>query len=228
MHEVHAPALAKSRWLWHGATMQTHVLAAANPHPELQTFEPIQTTNPLLVHRPALPTEHDVNTLVAEPRPGVGNLPDPQPQCRLILRLGPPVEGSSRELGQVTGLACARLEPLLDPADQRTAPGRLQSFFRTTSPRMCLSRVRSATTRLRRAFSSRSCSSSRSAVFRGALPLRRDGPCRVHPGHGRGTPPPQLHPSPPRRQRSRQPADEPCHGAAGRHRRTRSTSRSGS
>ena len=40
-----------------------------------------------------------------------------------------------------------------------TAPSP-QSFFRTTSPRMCLSSVRTGTRRLRRAFSSRSCRSS--------------------------------------------------------------------
>src|SRR6056297_1037573 len=145
------------------------MLASADPHPQLQTLEPIQAPHALLVHRPALTTQHDVNTLVAESWSGISDLPYPQPECRLILRFALAVIRSTGKLCQSARPDCAYLKLLLDPANQRTALGWLQSFFRTTSPRMCLSRVRSATTRFSRAFSSRSCRSSRNSV-RSSLP----------------------------------------------------------
>jgi hypothetical protein len=67
--------------------MQAHVLAPPDAHPELQAFQPIKAPNTLLVHRPALATKHHMNALVAEARSCVGDLADPQPQCRLVPRL---------------------------------------------------------------------------------------------------------------------------------------------
>ncbi len=51
MHKVHAPAFAGRRRLRHGTTMQAHVLASPDTHPELQAVEPIQATHSLLVYR---------------------------------------------------------------------------------------------------------------------------------------------------------------------------------
>src|ERR1700694_61275 len=58
----------------------------------------------------------------------------------------------------------AHLELLMDPQGELTPSCRPQVFFLSTSCRMCRSRVRSATRRFNRAFSSRNCLSWRSSL----------------------------------------------------------------
>src|SRR5580658_342864 len=144
--------------------MQAHVLATSHAHAYLQAFQPVPTMDALLVHPPALTTEHHVDTQVPEAGPRMCDLPDPQAQRRLISRLALAIPSSVRELGEPNRLAHTQRVTLPNPLGQRATARWPQSFFRTTSPRMCLSRVRSATRRLRRAFSSRSWRSSRISV----------------------------------------------------------------
>lgn len=61
MNEVHTPALVRSLGLRHRSTMQAHVLATTHPHADLQDFLPIPSIHTLLVHRPSLTAQHDVN-----------------------------------------------------------------------------------------------------------------------------------------------------------------------
>jgi hypothetical protein len=56
-----------------------------------------------------------------------------------------------REVGQPQGPAHLHAVPLQNPLGQRTTARWPQSFFWTTSPRMCLSSVSSATRRFKRA-----------------------------------------------------------------------------
>jgi hypothetical protein len=44
-----------------------HVLAPTDPHAQLQSVQPIETSDALLVHGPALTTQHDVDALITEP-----------------------------------------------------------------------------------------------------------------------------------------------------------------
>ena len=136
--------------------MQAHVFATTHTHADLQALEAIPTVHALAVHLPALSSQHDVDTLIAEARSDVGDLADAKSQCRLIsgLALGiPPVMG---KLPQLDRLAYAHRVALPHPLGQRASARWPQSFFRTTSPRMCLSSVSSATRRFSLAFSSRS------------------------------------------------------------------------
>lgn len=112
--------------------------------------------NPFPVHRPTLPTQHHVDPQVAEARPCLSDLPYPVAQGGLIPCLALAVPRATRERRQIAGTGYRHAEATVDPAGYLPPLGRLQSFFRTTSPRMCLSSVRSATSRFRRAFSSRS------------------------------------------------------------------------
>src|SRR5579864_3245437 len=164
MDKIHAPALVRALRLRGGPSMQAHALATTHAHAYLKAFQPIPTMDTLLVHQPALTTEHHVDTQVPEARSGMCDLPDPQAQCRLISGFALAIPTSVRELGEPNRLTHTHRVTLPNPLGQRATARWPQSFFRTTSPRMCLSRVRSATRRLRRAFSSRSWRSSRISV----------------------------------------------------------------
>src|SRR5208282_4204025 len=106
----------------------------------------------------------DVDTHVTESRPRVRNLLDPQTKCRLVScrLLGVPT--AMGELRKRDSFAHTHRVALSNPLGQRATARWPQSFFRTTSPKMCLSSVSSATNRFNRAFSSRSCRSSRISV----------------------------------------------------------------
>src|SRR6056297_3924831 len=117
--------------------------------------------NPLVVDRPALPTQQHVDALVTVPNTHLGELLDPAPQ---------------RVLGRAPGLVPLhrpRLtdneasSPLADPVVTAQVEHcfatlrRLHHFFFAMSVNIALSRLRSATIFFSLAFSSRNCLSSR-------------------------------------------------------------------
>jgi hypothetical protein len=152
--EFHAPALMGTLRLGHRPAMQAHVIATPYAHPDLQPFMAIPATDALAVHRPAFPTQHHVDALITEAWPGMRKLSNAEPQCRLVPCLALGIPPSMRELPQLDRLANAHRIAFADPLSQRASARWPQSFFRTTSPRMCWSRVSSATSRFRRAFAS--------------------------------------------------------------------------
>lgn len=156
MDEIHAPTLVRTPRLRNGAAMQAHVFATTHSHADLQPFEAIPAIHALPVHVPALSSQHDVDALIAEARSGVRDLADAKSQCRLISRLALGIPPAMGKLPQLDRLAYAHRVALPDPLGQRASARWPQSFFRTTSPKMCLSSVSSATRRLSLAFSSRS------------------------------------------------------------------------
>lgn len=105
----------------------------------------VTVSDPLLVHRPTLPALHDVDALVAESRPAMSDLAIAQTLGRLILCLALAIEARPQETRQTAGTHRGHLKPLFDPARQHATLSGLQSVFRMTSQKMCLSRVRSAT-----------------------------------------------------------------------------------
>jgi len=68
---------------------------------------PIRPPNPRLVHRPVLPSPHDVDALVAEAGSRMRNLPDAQLQCRPIPGRAIAVEPSARESRRPTSRTVA-------------------------------------------------------------------------------------------------------------------------
>jgi hypothetical protein len=101
--EIYPPALVRSVRYRYRNTMWAHVLAPPNPRTQLQPVESIHAPNPLLVHRPALPSQHQVNALLAEPRSRTCDLPDPSPQRRLTLLSALPKETDPSEPCQTAG-----------------------------------------------------------------------------------------------------------------------------
>jgi hypothetical protein len=79
MDKIHTPALMGTLGLWDDPAVQAHVLAPTDSHAQLQAFQAIQPSDPLLVHQPSFPAQHHVNALIAEPRTLVRDIPDPQP-----------------------------------------------------------------------------------------------------------------------------------------------------
>jgi hypothetical protein len=63
--EVHAPPLAgadrRRRW----AAMPRDVFPPTHPHPHLQAVQPIETADPLLIHRPSLAAQQDPDPVLA-------------------------------------------------------------------------------------------------------------------------------------------------------------------
>src|SRR5215510_15348681 len=118
----------------------------------------------LVIYDPALPPEHDLDAQVSEPRTRIGNVANAHPQWRLVSCPAAQVPGGALEQGQPARTLHAHLEVLVDPAGNLAPPCRPQTFFRSTSCRMCRSSVRSPTTRFNRAFSSSSCFNLRSSV----------------------------------------------------------------
>lgn len=67
--------------------VQGHGPSAANPHPYLQAFEPIQPVDGLAIDGPALAPQDNPNPLVPESRPRHRDLANPQPERRLLARV---------------------------------------------------------------------------------------------------------------------------------------------
>ncbi len=95
VHEIHTQPLAWVCRLRNHATMETHVLTSSHPHPELQALETIQPVHALAIDPPSLTPQHHVDPQIAEPRPRMGNLTDPPPECRLIRSPALPVPGGT-------------------------------------------------------------------------------------------------------------------------------------
>ena len=66
MDKIHAPTLIGGGRLRGRATMQTQALALTDPHPHLQTFQPIEPMYALVIDRPAFSAQQDVDAQIAE------------------------------------------------------------------------------------------------------------------------------------------------------------------
>jgi hypothetical protein len=162
--EIHAPVLIRSGRRRHMPTLQTDPFAPPGLHAQLQPIEAVEPPDTLLVDRPAFSSQHHMHAQVTEPRSIHGDLPNAQAQGALITCLARRVPNRSPEHGEFTRPLHAHMEALLHPGCQLAPLGSLQSFFLTTSCRICLSSVRSATIRFSRVFSSSSILSRRSSV----------------------------------------------------------------
>ncbi len=75
------------------------MFSPANPHAQLQAIQAIQASDALPIDRPAFTPEQHPDPLVAEPGPGMRQIPDAEPQGGLILRPASPIPGGPTELG---------------------------------------------------------------------------------------------------------------------------------
>ena len=71
------------------AAVQGYVLAPPDPPSDLQAIEPVEPSDSLAIHALCLPAQQDPDAEVSKPRPRVRELPDPQPQCSALSRIGP-------------------------------------------------------------------------------------------------------------------------------------------
>ncbi len=81
--------------------MQGDVFPA--PHAQQQSIQAIQSSDALPIDQPPLTPEQHPGPLVAEPRSGMSQVANAEPQGGLILRAAPSVLGGSPELRQPTG-----------------------------------------------------------------------------------------------------------------------------
>jgi hypothetical protein len=113
--------------------------------PKAQPIFPIQPVNPLVVHHPSLPAQQNIDPVIAIARAHRRKIADAPHQRRLV--------GSVRHVAHRRPVDAERkaTAPLadrvgrLDVRDELAPPPRRQSFFASTSCKMCLSRLRSAT-----------------------------------------------------------------------------------
>ncbi len=76
------------------------MLAPAHAQAYLQPVEAVQPPHALAINRPAFAAEQDPDTQIAKARTRVGNVPDAEPQRRLVARGAPFVPGRATELRQ--------------------------------------------------------------------------------------------------------------------------------
>ena len=145
MHEVHAQPLETPPGCGDQPTVQSHVLAPADAHAQLQTVQAIQPMDAFMVHPPTLAAEHDMDTQIAEPWPRGGDLPNPVAQGTLIPGRTLAIPGRPGKSPQFTGTPRTDTVSVQHPGHQLTPLRGPQSFFFTTSDSICLSSVKSAT-----------------------------------------------------------------------------------
>jgi hypothetical protein len=163
-HEVHRPNLV---WPIHSRSfdpMRGADMSSGPPNPQIQAFLAIEPTYALVVHGQSLPSQNDMNPAITEANPRRSDLPNAVSKKSLIVAFRPvpmcrPIEPRNRATATL-----ADPISLLQSSDQLAATIRLQSFERTTSCSMTLSRLRSANSCFSLRFSSSSCFSRRTSA----------------------------------------------------------------
>ena len=103
--------------------MQRDVLPSPDAHAELQPIQAIQSSDSLAIHQPALSPQQHPDPQVAKPRSGMGQIPNAEPEGRLIFRPAPPIPGGPTELSQTTGPRTTHLKRPVKPLGQFPAAG---------------------------------------------------------------------------------------------------------
>ena len=103
--------------------MQRDMFPAADPHPQLQAIEAIQAADPFPIHAPTLSSQQHPNALIPKPRPGMSQIPDAQPERRLIFGPTSPIPGGASELGQPTGPRTTHRERPVKPLGEFPTAG---------------------------------------------------------------------------------------------------------
>ena len=94
-----------------------------HPHAQLQAIESIEATDPLAIHEPALSSQQHPNALIPKSRSRMGQIPNADPQRRLIFGPTPPIPSSPTKLRETTGPQATGLKGVLKPAGQFSTAG---------------------------------------------------------------------------------------------------------
>jgi len=78
--------------------MQRHMLAAPDPHAELQALQSIEPSYALAIHEPAFPPQQHPDPQIPKPGPGMGEIANAESEARLILRPTPSIPRGATEL----------------------------------------------------------------------------------------------------------------------------------
>src|SRR5262245_13457873 len=162
-HEIHPPALVQCLNYWPRHAVRCRSVPPRPALEERQSFLLVQAVHALAVNHPSLPTQHDVNALVAVAHARGGDLLDAQAQWRLIGRHRAIVVQRTRNHHGTARLGDARAVLHPQVIDQLAFARGPQAFRLSTSCNIALSSERSATRRFSFAFSSSSCFSRRSS-----------------------------------------------------------------
>jgi len=161
-YEVHAPPLIGGLGMFHNERAPSRDLLP-QLGPNHQTLLFVDPVGAFRVHHPALTSQQYRQAPGAKTNTRRRQLLQAHSQGKLGI---PPMlvaQAWPANAHQTSGLPFAVVKTLTDPGHQRTPHCVLQTFFESTSCRMCLSRLRSATGRFNRLFSSRSCLSFRNS-----------------------------------------------------------------
>src|ERR1700719_2025322 len=164
-HKVHAPALVRKSGFW---KHDSHLCGALRPllRPHLQCFFPIRRVNAFGIYAPTFSPQHHRQSSITVADPRAGQIPQPHTQFALRIATALVAIGPTRDAHQPASSVFTQLIRLSYLAHQLATLDGLQAFFESTSCKMCLSNVRSATIPFSLRFSSRSCRSSRSSCNR--------------------------------------------------------------
>ena len=161
--KVHRPERVRSRRGCGPFPIDSTDVPARALQAQAEAVLPVKPVDPLVVDRPAFPTQQDVDPEIAIPYPRSRQIADAQQQRCLVAadRLVP--DRRTLKAKRSTAPPFADSLDRLDIGDDLTPTSRRQSLFDSTSCRMCLSRLRSATSCFSFRFSSSSCFSPRSS-----------------------------------------------------------------
>ena len=132
--------------------------------PQVQTFLAVDPVGLLVIDQPALTPQQDMDAARAVANAYSGNIADPLPFRTIVTRVRAIKIGALPQLNDSGSTANADAVRVDQEVGQLAFASRLHSFFWMTSCSICLSRLRSATMRLSRAFSSSSCFKRRSSL----------------------------------------------------------------
>jgi hypothetical protein len=122
----------------------------------LQSLFPVETVDPLGVYLPALASQQHGQPPITVANSGGGKLPQTHTQIELRITATLVAVDPTGNPGEPTGPPFAEIISLAHLPHQFAPDGGPQTFFDKTSCRMCLSKVRSATSVFNFRFSSRS------------------------------------------------------------------------
>lgn len=153
--KIHAPLLIQLCWAWRDHTQVTRVL----PSPlELhrQSFFPIDPMDALFIHPPPFTPEQDMQPQIAKARTRLGQFLHPHPNRRVVSPMGPVIPRGPIQLEEPTRAPHPDRKVAQHLPHERALAQGLQAFFASTSCKITLSKVRSATSCLSFRFSSSS------------------------------------------------------------------------
>lgn len=99
------------------------MFSSAHPHAELQSIQAIQPSDALPIDEPPLTPQQDPDPHVAKSRPSMRQIPNAEPESRLIPGATVSIPGSSTKLRQAAGPRTAHLKRPVKPLGQFPAAG---------------------------------------------------------------------------------------------------------